>query len=284
MLQYTNKFTTYLKPTGRCLLTAFALIFVFSITAFAFTEALQYTMSAEIPTKALESEDKRKTEVDAKVVRILMSANDQRESGNAENVSKFLLVNIEQQNDTEKLLSATIKEQRQQVHHQQNKRDVSNTTEHQNSNIQSTVKQGYYEEQRPVVVHAETLPPLGRRQDNFGAPPSAYQDAYYARPSSIQYDDEAEDESQEGAEGYPYEQQPAASYYGGDNDDNNDDSNAAEESVGGEAESVGEGRAAGNTFYDSYYRQWHYATPAPVQRPNGGWEVGDNRQLHNGER
>uniref|UniRef100_A0A0A1WQL6 Uncharacterized protein n=1 Tax=Zeugodacus cucurbitae TaxID=28588 RepID=A0A0A1WQL6_ZEUCU len=268
MLQHTTKFNT--QPTGKCRPTLFALVFVFSMTAFAFTEALQDTTSAEQLANANENE------VNAKVVRILMSANDQQESAHVDKDSKFLLVNIEQQNDAEKLLATTIREQKQQQH--KNKRDVNNTTTvNENNNNQSTVKQGYYEEQQPVVVHAETLPALGRRQDDFGAPPSGYQDAYYARPGSV-YDDDEEEESQEDADGYPYEQQPTAGYYGGDNVD----SNAAEESVADEAESVGEGRAAGN--YDSYYRQWHYATPAPIQRPNGGWDVRDNRKLQNGER
>ncbi|XP_014086517.3 uncharacterized protein [Bactrocera oleae] len=279
MLQPTNKFTTHLKSTGGCLLTLFVLIFVFSITTLAFMEVLQDTKSAESNKKAQENEINEENEVNATVVRVLMSANDQRVSANGENVRKFLLVNIERENDTETLLTTTIKEQKQQLQHQQYKRDVGNTADNQNNSNQSTVKQGYYEEQQPVLVHAETLPTLG-------APPSAYQDTYYARPGSV-YDDEEEDDSQESADGYPYEQRPAAGYYG----DDNDDRNAGEERVGGEAESVrgemesvGEGRAAGNSAYDSYYRQWHYATPAPVQRPNGGWEVGGNRQLQNAER
>ncbi|XP_049307670.1 caprin homolog [Bactrocera dorsalis] len=279
MLQHTNRLMANLKPTGKCLLTLFVLIFVFSITTYAFTTVLQDTKNAESTTKTQETEINEENEINATVVRILMSANDQRATMNDEKVSKFLLVNIEQQNDTERLLATTIKEQKPRLQHQQNKRDVSNTADQQNNNNQSTVKQGYYEEQQPVVVHAETLPTLGRRQDNYGAPPRPYQDAYYARPASA-YDDEEDDASQEGADGYPYEQRPTAGYYG----DDNDDRQASEERVGGEAESVGEGRAAGNSAYDSYYRQWHYATPAPVQRPNGGWEVGNNRQMQNGER
>uniref|UniRef100_A0A0K8WKQ9 Uncharacterized protein n=1 Tax=Bactrocera latifrons TaxID=174628 RepID=A0A0K8WKQ9_BACLA len=279
MLQHTNRLMTNLKPTGRCLLTLFVLIFVFSITTFAFTALLQDKKSTERTTEAQETEIDGENEVNATVLRILMSANDQRAPTNEEKVSKFLLVNVEQQNDIDTLLATTIKENKQQLQQKQNKRDVSNTADQQNKNNQSSNKQGYYEEQQPVVVHAETLPMLGRRQDNYGAPPSAYQDAYYARPTSA-YDDEEEDESQEGADGYPYEQRPTAGYYG----DDNADRQAAEEHVGGEAEHVGEGRAGGNSAYDSYYRQWHYATPAPVQRPNGGWEVGNNRQMQNGER
>ncbi|XP_017481973.1 PREDICTED: uncharacterized protein LOC108371011, partial [Rhagoletis zephyria] len=268
----TLKNNKTLKPTVGCLLCSFALVFVFSITAFAFTQMQDDKASA------LRFADEAENEVDAEVVEIIVNEGGSQYGGLGA-VKKF-----PQTNDTGKLLTTTIRQQQQHQH--QNKREVGTNEDKQTDNNHTTINRGYYEEQRPVVVHAESLPTLGRRQDNFGAPPTNFQDPYYERPAAEYEADELEGASDDGGgevgvDRRPYEQQR---YY----DDGDEDESAAgdNEYVPSEQQSASEGRAAQNSAYDSYYRQWHYATPAPVamQRPNGGWEVGDNRKLQNGVR
>lgn len=102
----------------------------------------------------------------------------------------------------------------------------------------------YYEEQRAVVVNAESAPPImAERQDEFG-PPQSRMDSYEADPIYDAVDD--------------YEIQQ---------------SSEERESVG---QTPGEGRAAtqGRPF-DSYYGQWHHdsktaasaSAPAPATPP-----------------
>ncbi|XP_053960006.1 uncharacterized protein LOC128864396 [Anastrepha ludens] len=269
MSRLTCKVSEQFKPSGVCLICLMAIIFVFSITAFVFTQVLE-----DIRSSSAQEAD---NEVNAKVVQIIM--NDDTNSVNEETAKKFLLVNVEHQNDTEKLLTKAIQ---QQLLYRNKRDDVSNIEDNQSSNNHTTANRGYYEEQRPVVVHAESLPTLGRRQDDFGAPPNAFQHPYYEQPVA-EYEEEEPVQNpsagggEVGAERYPYEQRQPAAYYDDDDDD---------ESTGGDIANVDEGRAAQNSGYDSYYRQWQYATPVPaaIQRPNGGWEVGDNRKLQNGER
>ncbi|CAD6999922.1 unnamed protein product [Ceratitis capitata] len=272
MTQLNDKGVEHFKPTSRCLLTLVTLIFVFSATAFALTQISADT--TELATRA----DK---ELDAKVVRILLNNGEWRQQ--KEKQPKKLL----QQNDTVQLLTTAIKEEKSEQQHIQNKRDVpnnNNTNNNNNNNQIKNTKQGYYEEQQPVIVHAESLPTLGRRQNDYGDPQAGYEDPYYARSPTVDDDDDDDDDNEYEGEQfeqvpvhYPYQQQSSAGYY-------SDAPAVAEKNSGSEEEpqSVAEGRAAQN--YDSYYRQpWLYATPAPVRRPNGGWEVGDNRKMHTGE-
>ncbi|XP_067621078.1 uncharacterized protein [Eurosta solidaginis] len=272
MFRYTFKFAEQLKLTGRCLLCMIALILVISITAFALIQMPEDTM------RNFDKEDN--VEAPTKVVRVIRY--NKPKAVNEVNSAK-LPTNVETEN--------------------RNKRDVydvQNKQVNQSDHNSNTPQQSNYEEQQPVVVHAESVPTLGRRQDDFGAPPIDYHDPYY-EPPPADYGEKISADALGGDEtdGDPYAyglRHPPGYYDDASDDDDIDDKNAyadyastddANDSSGNGNANVNEGRAAQNSAYDTYYKQWHYATPAPAavpRRPNGGWEIGGNRKMQNDER
>ncbi|XP_030383966.1 uncharacterized protein LOC115631384 [Scaptodrosophila lebanonensis] len=121
-----------------------------------------------------------------------------------------------------------------------------------------SVSNNYYEEQRAVVVHAESAPPvMAERQDPIG-PPRGRADSYEQSPYYDVVDDYFNSRS---------DSDSAAEL------DDSRESFSSEEGPDG----VGEGRAAQNRPYDSYYSgQWKYATKLPIH-PSA--DENNNRKL-----
>ncbi|SPP81435.1 uncharacterized protein LOC117584655 [Drosophila guanche] len=132
-------------------------------------------------------------------------------------------------------------------------REASNSsvpTQEQPSTRQS---KDFYEEQRAVVVNAESMDPIvAQRQDLFG-PPQSREDSNEQDP----YYDAAEDY---GPGHYPYQQE---------------EQQQSEESFYGEGDGSSEGRAAQARPYDGFYAPWK-ASPVATHPTAGD---GNHRKL-----
>ena len=126
-------------------------------------------------------------------------------------------------------------------------------------NKTSTYSNFYSEEQRPVVVHVASEPAFAVRQSAFGPPVTGDRSAYQNDDDNPYY---ADDSSQQ--QPYESEEEAAAARY---NDYAADDADNEE------------GRSA-QKEYDSYYRQWQYATPPPSRSSSlaQNWDS-SNRKL-----
>ncbi|XP_037960889.1 probable serine/threonine-protein kinase mps1 [Teleopsis dalmanni] len=207
--------------------------------------------------------------------------------------SKILLINLEQQNDTNNLLN-TIFNNENLVGTQRKVRDVNN-----NANLNTkpdTVETATrktlntYEEQQPVVVHAESYAPiLGYRQPTYGPPRSQETSDEESRYRSAANDEENDDDNTDyrseigEREYFEREHENEQSYF--DSHENFNESTDSEEDRNratyerAEESNNDEGRSSHNPEYDSYYRNWYYATPATPKADIETANIGNKRKL-----
>lgn len=228
------------KGAGRWILWSITLIFITALCTFTILEV-----------KSLEDEE-------PSVIRIILNTITQRSAKTNGTYlptnNQFVLVNVENlQENREELVKAIVTEIEEHPTGELERkvRDAVESTTTANVNIKNN---SYYEEQTPVVVYSKTdeVAPLSYRQSAIGP----YQQG--SHEEQPYYDDSVHGDYSNDDNGYyrPQYGEDSREDFPGPQDYANDPYRD-------------EGRASQNRQYDSYYRQWHYATPSPVSSASG---------------
>lgn len=225
-----NSYETFSQPKGstRWLLWSLILIFLTTLTTFTILEI-----------RSLNDEE-------PSVIRIILN-NIKRQGKTEPNLhsNKFVLVNLEDvEEEKEDLVKAIVTQVEQELPNSELERKTRGVGESAKNN-------SYYEEQTPVVVYSKSdqEAPLSYRQ----AAPVPYQQHGGSHDEQPYMDGEYN--------GDYANDDPA--YYRPQYDDDSREDFPGPQDYANEGDSA-EGRSAQNRQYDSYYRQWHYATPSPA--------------------
>ncbi|XP_061387726.1 uncharacterized protein LOC133322779 [Musca vetustissima] len=218
------------KGAGQWFLWSITLIFITALCTFTILEV-----------KSLEDEE-------PSVIRIILNTITQKSAKtNGDNLptnNQFVLVNVESVQGNKAIVT---QEEGEEVGEDNTtgelERKVRDTEGNTPANVNKT-NNSYYEEQTPVLVYSKTdqEPPLSYRQS---APTPFEHGSHEEQPY---YDDSVNDDH---------------GYYRPQYDDDSREDFPGPQDYPTDAYSD-QGRSSQNQPYDSYYRQWHYATPSPV--------------------